>query len=286
MTSNNSQRTRSFFKKVDRELYFVYNGVEEYNFTKTKDSSKTDTRVKLVAGLNHFLTYLHLYRPEEEFRYVEVFIMKNRYCMIEEVNAIRNSKTYVEDLKDLIVKFCSMDDEKFVEIVCRYVVATTHENLDHETAETDITLLNDQATALHVVGVLIRFSFIFSSFLRGDMTYNQTLALFVDRICRNAFRGILKFNTGVDDPVEVDALSSAIDEFLYKLVFKHWSDAPHSNSYIEKFSTVGIDPMIYTKKNKMDMCSSLKKYIPVPINDEIKAKYIDKDSKDKIWEEN
>ena len=283
MTKKADYRTRSFFKKIDKDIIFAYKGKTQLMFTKAKDSSNVDTRVKLIAGLNHFIYFVEKMRPEEDVEYVEQFIVGTYFQMITDEEQIKDSRTYDRELRKLIIEFCAVSDERLIDLVCRYVDYTTLENIKETKATTDITLTNQHVTALHVVGTLVKFSFIFSATLRSDMTFNQTLMMFVDKLCFHAFKGWLTFKEGDDSLEATDELSTRIDEFLYKLVGKHWDAKARTVSYVDKFKHIGIDSTTSTKKNKMDMCASLKKYLPRPITDKHALKYADEKSANLVY---
>lgn len=262
----------SFFKKVDKDVVFVYKGKSSLTFTKYTDHSNTDTRVKLISGLNHFMRYVYDFRVDDDIEYINEYITKMYFACINGANSISNSKTYDKDLNKLIIDICSMKDERFLSIIAGYVEHSTDEDLDESKATTDATLLNRDAKCLIAISVPIKFTYLFSSMIRCDMTYNETLLLFMEALTKNTIRALLK-EMGLDyDEDAVDQSSTALDEFLFKLVGYHWSLKAKTH-YKEKFNSVGIDQMLSTKKNKMDIYSALKKFMPVCIDKETAKEY-------------
>lgn len=263
----------SFFKKVEKDIIFVYKGRSSMTFTKYNDTSATDTRVKLISGLNHFLRFVYDFRPEEDIEYVNEYIVRTYLACINDATAINNSKEYAKDVKRILVKHCNISDERFLEIVAAYVDKTTVMSIEEDKATTDITLLNKHAKALNIISLLIKFTFLISSLLRCDMTYNETLLLYMDPLSLNAFRAFLKNAEEDYSDHAVDTLATEIDEFLIKSVTKLWNDHATKKSYVDKFKSIGIDSMTAAKKNKMDVYSSFKKYIPVCVSHEVAKNY-------------
>lgn len=271
--STKKKQYESFFKKIDKDIIFVHKGRSSLTFTKYNDTSATDTRVKLISGLNHFLRFVYDYRSEDDIEFINKFIVGIFIDCINDANEINNSKDYAKDVKRLLIKHCSLDNETFLEIVAAYVDKTTVMSIEEDKATTDITLLNKHAKALNIVSLLIKFTFLISSLLRCDMTYNETLLLYMDPLSNNAFRAFLKHGEDDFTDADVDALATEIDEFLFKSVTKLWNDHATKKSYVDKFKSIGIDSMTAAKKNKMDVYSSFKKYIPVCVSHEVAKKY-------------
>lgn len=270
----NKQRKqfRSLFKKVKKYIIFVYRGKTEMTFTKYVDGSVIDTRVKLVNGLNHFMTYIYEYRSEEDIEYVNEFICKVHFDCINGANSIANSKTYDKDLNLLIQDICSIRDERFLALCADYINETTDEDINESTATVDRTLVNKDAKCLLLISLLIKFTYIFSSMIRCDMKYNDALLLFMEELTNNAIRALLKSQGEDYSKDSIDSIATMVDEFLFKVVGYHW-DVKASGSYKEKFSRIGIDQMLSTRKNKMDVYSALKKFVPVCVDKETASLY-------------
>ncbi|MGL5714039.1 MAG: hypothetical protein ACRCX2_13540 [Paraclostridium sp.] len=277
------KRSNSFFKKVDKDIVFVYNGVNEIVFTKAKDSSANDTRAMLVSGLNHFIHYVDTVCDDKDMVLLERYIINTYLNMVNRENSIKSSRDYDKELKLMLEEFCSIENEDIVDLIASYVHHISITNIDESKATTDITLTTRHTLILHIISVMIKLSFVFSAITRSDMTYNNVLTLFVDRLSNNAYRGYLKsIGKPYQDRADIDEIATEIDEYLYKYVAKQWGDNISSVSYADKFKHTGIDHMLHTKKNKVDMYSSLKKYIPVAENAKILAKYTS-DSKENVY---
>lgn len=268
----NKKQFESFFKKVGRDIVFVYKGKSDIVFTKYKDTSVIDTRVKLISGLNHFLRYVYDYRDMEDIEFINEYIITTHFDCVSGASAIVNSKQYDKDLNKLIVSICSITNKRFLGICADYINSTTDCDIDESKATVDMTLTNVHGSCLMLIGLLIKFTYVFSSMIRCDMKYNDTLVLFMEDLTKNAIRAYLKSNSKEYTEDAVDDVSTEIDEFLFKIIGYLW-DRKAKTHYKEKFNRIGIDQMLNVKKNKVDVYSSLKKYLPVCINEDVAHEY-------------
>ena len=273
----------SLFKKQDHDIVYMYNGKNSFIFTKFRDTAHMDTKVKLISGLNHFLYWLQVnHNVKEDSDYVSSIIISTWTSASLEFSSFIKDVDADVKIKRCILKYCGLENrpgmnyDRLVELACMYIDTIVIKNIQEADSKTDIKLDNFHCSLMHVSALFIKFTYVITSLIRSNIIFNKALKIYIECMLYNVHKGFLKHHNMPHEAKDIDEIGSIMDSFIYKLCGKHWNAAMLSPTYLAKFKAIGVDATHNGQKNKIDIYSSLKKFVPVPEpKEEIEAKYME-----------
>lgn len=274
-----------FVSDFNRSIRFSYGDIE---LNKSKSPLATDTFTKLISGLNHFLVYFYHTDIDAYTNIISIIqnTIVNIHNDIVELQDITNVNQHSIELDILLKKYCSFENNKeLLQYFVRYINDNKVENIDESLARTEITLTNHDANILSTLTIAVKFAFIFSSLMRGNIVFDETLYNFGDAMTQNVIDVYIDMMdselTKDADEETIEALKlqvhSNIDNFIYQLVNKVWIST-NTTAYRQKFKDNGVDSLDLSKQHKVTILSAFKKYIPPIISAEIGRTYIEDSS--------
>lgn len=252
---------RSYFAWNNKVIKYIYLGVE-YPIARLQTSLRPDTLAKTCEGLNHFLYYYFLKENDEyEELTSELFKFyiktKNTFTKSRNVHPSRQE----EELMAAIAEVGRLSTF-LIDKAAEYVENNSVPSIDEKKASTDITLSNETALLLTGMSVLMKLCFLYVNNANLKMRWIDTIPYYDHYLLNEMNRNLMKYNDKVPDN-NVDKLL----EFIYARVDVLWKDSPES--FRDKFHDVGLDIPHFGTRNKVDVFSALKKYIPPVLTYEI-----------------
>lgn len=257
-----------FFYKQQKMIMFSYKGAS-CKFAQIRSSAQPDTLAKLCAGINHFLRWMLDERPDE-YEDMCMYILQYQTNIFNERVNLTNEEYTVQRIP-LLQKYCQLDSY-FTDHICDYVKHNNIENIDENSASTKITLNNVHINILSAVATCIKFCYIYSSMIRGNMKFDDALRYYIDDLIYNVTVSAMKYWEFGEDMTEED-VHNYMDTFIYDLTAKIWNREADT-SFKRKFEEVGQDNFYYGLKHKVSVCAAFKKYVPPIVDDETARKYM------------
>lgn len=238
-----------------------------------------DTLSKMVEGLNHFLEYLNFTEPET-YDYVGRYVFKKWLSISQDYQdyLANNYENYAQERERLIEKHFT-PDETIIHAICRYVSKCSKNDAEDKKATTDITLTNVDCNILHVMSVIIKFSFLFVAFIRGDIKFEDCVAKHMNSTLYKIISIIHRYHDYSHIDYNPDDVHAKLDYILDEIYRQQWTK--NTNAFQRKFDEVGRDVVKLSQNNKVKIFTSLRKYVPA-LEDLENPKYTAKYSKDEL----
>lgn len=265
---NNEHSMKGFFYKQNKSILFSYKGAS-CKFAQVRSSAKPDTLAKLCSGINHFLKWMEVERPEKYDDMCLHILQYQTEIFNKKINM--SNEEYLVKRISLLQEYCPLDDV-FIDNICDYVKHNNLENINETKANTKITLNNLHVNVLTVIATCIKFCYIYSSMIRGNMKFDDALKYYIDILVSNCTKHSFNYWDFGENMTEED-VHNYMDTFIYDLSSKIWNRAADT-SFKRKFEEVGQDNFFYGLRHKVLLCSAFKKYVPPVIDEEVAEKYI------------
>lgn len=266
---NKTREMSGFFSRHQKLIKFMYKGVS-CTFAQIRSSAQPDTLAKLAEGINHFLSWIYDERPDQ-YEPMCLHILEFQTEIYNQRVNMTNEE-YVTQRIPLLQKYCQLDSY-FTDMICDYVAHNSINNIDESSASTKITLKNVHINIMSAVATAIKFCYVYSSMIRGNMKFDDALRHYIDALIYNVINSALKYFEFDEESTE-EEIHEYVDNFIYNLVSKIW-DREADSSFKRKFEELGQDNFFYGLKHKISVCAALKKYVPPVLEDDsVVARYM------------
>ena len=276
------------FLRVGRGISFNSNGQVGTLFSNSQ--LKPDTLAKMAEGLNHFLEYFY-HTDINKYEHIGRWMfMKILYITQDIKEVLRPDLNNYDFNRDLLINQYILPDSFILEYICEYVANCSKVDVDENEATTEVTLRNVDCAVLHALTVVIKFTYILTTEIRGDKRYEEILSEYIDTILHDIIKTSEKYFDYNND-FDLDEEHNHIVNFMFKLYEREWTK--QNTSFQLKFEEIGRDVVKLSLTSMTKIFTSFRKYVPSLI-DVNNPKYLPEDNQkvapvywtiDKDWTE-
>lgn len=253
-----SNITRKYqFLRAGRGISFNSNGQIGGLFYNSQ--LKPDTLAKMAEGLNHFLEYFY-HTDEAKYEHIGRWMFMKILTINQDVRTILLSDVHnYNSNRDYLIHKHILPDPFILEYICEYVANCSKVDVNEEDATTEVTLRNVDCAVLHALTVVIKFTYILITYIRGDKRYEEVLGEYIDTIIHNIIKTSEKY-FDYNGEFDLDDEHNHIINFMYKLYEREWTK--QNTSFQLKFEEIGRDVVKLSLTSMTKIFTSFRKYVP------------------------
>lgn len=245
------------FLRIGRGISFNSNGQIGTLFSNSQ--LKPDTLAKMAEGLNHFLEYFYHTDSDKYDQIGRWMFMKTLFIKQDVKNVLIPNMNEYEFNRDLLIRQYIIPEQFILNYICEYVANCSKVDVDEDEATTEVTLRNVDCAVLHALTVVIKFTYILTTYIRRDKRYEEILAEYIDTILHDIIKTSEKyFNYNGD--FDLDDEHNHIVNFMFKLYEREWTK--QNTSFQLKFEEIGRDVVKLSLTSMTKIFTSFRKYVP------------------------